>query len=94
MGTVHRVLVVQRVVNYLLDSGDVVLILKLCVVMMENIAALAVCLFSNCCLFDDFCAKSNLTTYKAARYIWALLTNGIGFFKKSKYRMDQFCLLG
>ena len=47
MGTVHRVLVVQRVVNYLLDSGDVVLILKLCVVMMGNIAVLAVCLFSN-----------------------------------------------
>ena len=46
MGTVHRVLVVQRVVNYLLDSGDVVLILKLCVVMMENIAVQAVCLFS------------------------------------------------
>ena len=45
MGTVHRVLVVQRVVNYLLDSGDVVLILKLCAVMMENIAVLAVCLF-------------------------------------------------
>ena len=45
MGTVHRVLVVQRVVNYLLDSGDVVLILKLCVVMTENIAVLAVCLF-------------------------------------------------
>ena len=47
MGTVHRVLVVQRVVNYLLDSGDVVLILKLCVVMMENIAALAVCFLSH-----------------------------------------------
>ena len=62
MGTVHRVLVVQRVVNYLLDSGDVVLILKLCVVMMENIAALAVCLFSNYCpIFDGFYAKSNGT---------------------------------
>ena len=45
MGTVHRVLVVQRVVNYLLDSGDVVLILKQCVVMMENIAVQAVRLF-------------------------------------------------
>ena len=58
MGTVHRVLVVQRVVNYLLDSGDVVLILKLCVVMMENIAVLAVCLFLYLCpIFDDFYAK-------------------------------------
>ena len=47
MMMVRRVLVVQRVVNYLLDSGDVVLILKLCVVMMENIAVLAVCLFLN-----------------------------------------------
>ena len=46
MMMVHRVLVVQRVVNYLLDSGDVVLILKLFVVMMENIAVLTVCLFS------------------------------------------------
>ena len=56
MGTVHRVLVVQRVVNYLLDSGDVVLILKLCVVMMENIAAQAVCLFisNDCHIFEVF----------------------------------------
>ena len=60
MGTVHRVLVVQRVVNYLLDSGDVVLILKLCVVMMENIAVLAVCLFLRfiyCFIFDVFNLK-------------------------------------
>ena len=62
MGTVHRALVVQRVVNYLLDSGDVVLILKLCVVMTENIAVLAVCLFLNCCpLFDEIYAKRNST---------------------------------
>ena len=62
MGTVHRVLVVQRVVNYLLDSGDVVLILKLCVVTMENIAVLAVGLFSYYCPFiDNFYAKSNGT---------------------------------
>ena len=62
METVHRVLVVQRVVNYLLDSGDVVLILKLCVVMMENIAVLVVCLFLNCCpLFDEIYAKRNST---------------------------------
>ena len=60
MGTVHRVLVVQRVVNYLLDSGDVVLILKLCVVMMENIAVLAVCLFY-CPIYDGIHAKRNGT---------------------------------
>ena len=65
MGTVHRVLVVQRVVNYLLDSGDVVLILKLCVVMMENIAVLAVCLFSRIIApslpFDVVYVKMNST---------------------------------
>ena len=50
---VHRVLVVQRVVNYLLESGDVVLILKLCVVMMKNIAVLAVCLLQKFCSIVD-----------------------------------------
>ena len=63
MGTVHRVLVEQRVVNYLLDSGDVVLILKLCVVMMVNIAVLVVCLFSRIInpdlSFDAVYAKMN-----------------------------------
>ena len=39
---VHHVLLVQRAVNYLLDSTDVVLILKLCVVVMENTAVLMV----------------------------------------------------
>ena len=42
---VHRVLLVQRVVSYLLETGVVVLILKLCVVMMESTVVLKVCLF-------------------------------------------------
>ena len=42
---VRRVLLVQRVVNYLLEAMVVVLILKLCVVTMENTAVLMVCYF-------------------------------------------------
>ena len=45
---VHLVLLVQRAVNYLLDSTDVVLILKLCVVMMGNTAVLMVCSLISC----------------------------------------------
>ena len=45
MMMVHRVLLVQRVVSYLLETGVVVLILKLCVVMMESTVVLKVCLF-------------------------------------------------
>ena len=44
MMMVHRVLLVQRVVSYLLETGVVVLILKLCVVMMESTVVLKVCL--------------------------------------------------
>ena len=39
---VRRVLLVQRVVNYLLEAMVVVLILKLCVVTMGNTAVLMV----------------------------------------------------
>ena len=45
MMMVHRVLLVQRVVSYLLETGVVVLILKLCVVMMESTVVLKVCFF-------------------------------------------------
>ena len=48
MMMVHLVLLVQRAVNYLLDSTDVVLILKLCVVMMANTAVLMVCSLRSC----------------------------------------------
>ena len=48
MMMVHLVLLVQRAVNYLLDSTDVVLILKLCVVMMGNTAVLTVCSLGSC----------------------------------------------